>query len=454
MNKKKLIAELEGLAKEVLEIKQKSLPRRPLVIEFCGSPKSGKSSCINSLELFLRRNGFRTRLLTERASVCPITNKFDPYFNIWTVSSALAELVEVLSNSPKDYDILIMDRGIFDGLCWFNFLHERDNLDQENLSKLESFLTMSRLKGVLDLVYIFSADAKISLDREYANLLTEKTGSIMKREVLDHFKASVSRTAERYVNVYQKIEFFDTTEKSQNEVGYEVTKDVLKILQNNLEESVGYIQRSILDEDLDIKFKFNDTQLSNHTLSYASRAPIERDATKVQPIPVLIIKDTESNKVLVVRKNSKSTSKTSPEAGKDLIYLGGHIRKEDSFHSTKKDIISVAKYALAREVKEEIGIDYHPNSSQNNPLCIWIRNNERSSKHLAICFIWETKVDKLKLRIDKNEFVTPSKASKSGRFYEINELVKNKNNFEAWSRVIINNYFNEILDESQIGLDI
>ena len=85
--KQKNIAELERLAKEVLRLKSEREQRRPLLIEFCGSPKSGKSTTINSLNIFLKRNGFKTILLTERASICPIENKIHPFFNIWTLSS-------------------------------------------------------------------------------------------------------------------------------------------------------------------------------------------------------------------------------------------------------------------------------------------------------------------------------------------------------------------------------
>ena len=49
----KIIKDLEQLAAKVLKLKNESIPRRPIIIEFCGSPKSGKSSCINSLNLFL-----------------------------------------------------------------------------------------------------------------------------------------------------------------------------------------------------------------------------------------------------------------------------------------------------------------------------------------------------------------------------------------------------------------
>ena len=62
------IQELEELAKLVLQAKKTARPRRPIVIEFCGTPKAGKSSCVSSLNLFLKRNGFKTKVLSERAS--------------------------------------------------------------------------------------------------------------------------------------------------------------------------------------------------------------------------------------------------------------------------------------------------------------------------------------------------------------------------------------------------
>ena len=51
----KTIKELEKLAAEVLKLKQEREQRRPLLIEFCGSPKSGKSTTITSLNIFLKR---------------------------------------------------------------------------------------------------------------------------------------------------------------------------------------------------------------------------------------------------------------------------------------------------------------------------------------------------------------------------------------------------------------
>ena len=68
-------AELEDLASDILQLKKTYRQRRPIVIEFCGCPKSGKTSCVNSLNIFLKRNGFNTSVLTERANVCPVPNE-------------------------------------------------------------------------------------------------------------------------------------------------------------------------------------------------------------------------------------------------------------------------------------------------------------------------------------------------------------------------------------------
>ncbi len=88
-NHQKQIRELENLAGEVLALKKLHRQRRPIVIEFCGSPKAGKTSCINSLNIFLKRNGFKTAILSEHASFSPISDKYNPVFNVWTCSSAI-----------------------------------------------------------------------------------------------------------------------------------------------------------------------------------------------------------------------------------------------------------------------------------------------------------------------------------------------------------------------------
>lgn len=444
----KVIKELERLAGEVLSLKQESIPRRPIVIEFCGSPKSGKSSCINSLSLFLRRNKFRTKVLTERASVCPVTDKYDPNFNIWTACSAISELVEVLSNSSKDYDVIILDRGIFDALCWFNWLNGNNSLDDDDFSSLETFLVMNKWRTVIDLIYVFTATPKISMDREYASLLTRKPGSIMCIEALSSYKSCIEKVSNKYETTFQRIEIYDTSERTLNDVNHDVTKSILEIIQNNIAEKIGYISKESLSNDLPEIFVLSDANIKNLSLSFSIRNTVEDDQNSVQPIPILVVTNKERNKILVVKKNKKTTSKTSPESGRLLIYLGGHTREEDSFSANEKTLLALSKLSLRREIKEEIGINYIPPKHEDNPLCIWMRDNDRSKKHLAICYLMEVDFSRTKVKLDKNEFMIGGN-TKSGMILDISEIIKREKELESWSKLILREFFDSPIPQQQ-----
>ena len=388
----------------------------------------------------IRRNKFRTKILTERASVCPVTDKYDPNFNIWAVCSAIAELVEVLSNNSKDYDVIILDRGIFDALCWFNWLKSNDSLDQENFESLETFLLMSKWRTMIDLIYAFTATPNVSLEREYASLLTRKLGSIMCDDALSSYKSCVEYASKHYSKFFQKIKIYDTSEKSLNDANHDITKNILEIIQDNIAEKIGYFPKAILPKKLPETFNFSEVPLKDIIIQYKIRDLVERDEKLVQPIPILVITNKEKDRLLVVKKNKNTTPNESPESDRLLLYLGGHTRKEDSFGTSDASFLNISKLSLRREIKEETGLNYTPPDNQSDPLCIWMRDNQRSEKHLAICYIMEVDFSRIKIRLDKNEFMSGGN-TKSGKILDINEILIREKELESWSKLILRDCF-------------
>lgn len=437
LEKNKTIAELELLAEEVLELKKNSLPRRPIVIEFCGSPKAGKSTCINSLHLFLRRNNFRTKILNERAGICPINSKFDPLFNIWTMSCALAELSEVISNNSRDYDVIILDRGLFDAICWFSWQKENDFLHEDDYKSFVRFITTVKWRSIIDVIYTFTVSPNESLVREHATLLTNKTGSVMRNKVLDSFKETVVGSMDKFSTLFRNIQNIDTTKLTHDEVNYKVTKDILNILKDITIEKIGYFDASEIDCTGNI-FNINTSNIKDIKLNFGSRSDIEKETKYVQPIPIAVITDKDRTRVLIVRKQSDKTSKKSPEYKKNLIYFGGHIRDEDRMCIKEKNTYSSIKQALFREIKEEIGLDFHPN--EDDPICIWLKDNDKSKKHLAICFVIEKDLDFMNFTLDRHEF-SSSKKFKSGQIIDIKNIIADQNNYEEWSKIILEEVF-------------
>lgn len=446
------IDKLENLAQEVLKLKNLHRQRRPIIIEFCGSPKAGKTSSITALNIFLKRNGFKTTILTERASICPISDKESPVFNVWTCSATINEINEKMDEantaSEGNLDIMLCDRGIFDALCWFRWLKSRDKMSEEEYDVLTQFAMLNRWQKNIDLVYIFLTTPEESIRREYANLLTNKRGSIMKEDILEQYKKSVEETLHEYESAFRATCVQDTTDREQNDVSYEVTEKTLQTLKEMLMEKVGYADRSslFLQEGL---IDYSKVKCELEKVKYGLREEVEANSDFIQPIAIAAIISEDGGKILCVKKTRKSTDASSPEFGQTLLYVGGHMRREDSTAKCRS-FLDVLRNTLERELYEELGISFALNQKRD-PFVIYTPNSNKSRKHLAIG--WVIKLNEgSKLRLDSYELVQKKGRSKSGTFIPFQNITDPDISLESWSKTILLNIFADKLSESQKAL--
>lgn len=448
LDRQKTIKELEKLANEVMRLKQERDLRRPLLIEFCGSPKSGKSTTITSLNIFLKRNGFKTEVLIERSSICPIENKTHPFFNLWTLTSAISEIIKHLDQGKDKVDVIISDRGIFDALCWFEWLSVNPTknspyLDESSYNDLKKFIMMDLWNNYLDIIYVFKVDPETSIKREYANLLTDQRGSIMTESVLEGFNLAIKKVTDKYGKYYRKIIEIKTdtleTNDDPNTVSYHVTLNILRTLRELLIEKIGYLEPGIKNE---LVIGINDIKLiDSYPIKYDNRDKVE-SKDYLQPVVIAVITNKSRNEVLVVKKSSKRTPSNSPESEKLLLYIGGHIRLEDD---KGKNILDTIKKALHREIQEEIGESI---SIKNNlPFLIYTPDNPKSRKHLAICYIIEMDLEEKRFKLTSDEFIMKTGTSKSGHIMKITELINGNYKFESWSRNIFAEVFKVAVDK-------
>jgi hypothetical protein len=129
--------------------------RKPIVIEFAGVPKAGKTSTLGQLQAFLKRCGFRVEIVVERASVCPIRDKRHSNFNVWTACTTLAQVLEKTQSPsrPEDPHILILDRGLFDAVSWLAVMERLARIRPADREAVERFLLLDdwrrRVTGVI-----------------------------------------------------------------------------------------------------------------------------------------------------------------------------------------------------------------------------------------------------------------------------------------------------------------
>ena len=451
-NRQKNIDRLESLAQEVLKLKNLHRQRRPIIIEFCGSPKAGKTSSIAALNIFLKRNGFKTTVLTERASICPISDKQSPAFNVWTCSTTINEINEEMdkanSKSEDRIDVILCDRGIFDALCWFRWLKSKNKMSNEEYKILTQFSMLNRWQKNIDLVYIFLTTPEESIRREYANLLTNRRGSIMRENVLAQYRNAVEETLNEYKSAFRATCVQDTTERGQNDVSYEVTEKTLQTLKDMLMEKIGYVNQSHLSLSEGINC-YSNIQRGLEKIEFGLRETIEASEGFIQPIAVAAIISDDESKILCVKKSRKSTEDGSPEFGKTLLYVGGHMRRED-YTVTCKGFLDILRNTLERELFEELGISSAPNKN-DLPFAIYTPDTEHSKKHLAVGWVVAIS-EETKFRLDTYELVQKKGNTKSGAFIPFKDIVDLDIPLESWSKTILLELFADKLTEAQISI--
>lgn len=445
-DKKKIIAELEQKAESILKYIGET--KRPVFIEFCGTPKAGKTTALSSLDLFLRRNGFKVEIIRERASVCPIPKKNHMQFNVWTSMATLNNML-VLLDSPND--VVLIDRGIFDAMIWFFWMKNTGRLTEIELKNIEQFICMDRWTSLIDIVFILKVKYQTASNREFKDLLTLKTGSIMNEKTINQYNLSVEQTKEYFVDKFKYIECIDTTETGPVEAGEKITRKTLEILGSSLDEKILAIPKTSVKEILTASgFVVSEkgkqiNQIIREKGKYVPRSEIEKSEDYIQLIPCGIIE--HEGKILLLRRSEIDPSNRLHE--KYVIWAGGHVREQDT--SGPEDVLYTG---IKRELAEELFIKSQ--YSIDGPIgFVYFQGNIKSRKHLGVVYKVRLASDEVALGLDQTEFKERRGKSVSGTFQSPEQLKDYYSGMEQWSKAILEQYYKIEAKESsyQQGFD-
>ena len=207
---------LQSRAAETLFLLAESPMSRPLFVEFAGTPKAGKSTCIDTVNHFFRRLGYKILAPTEGASKRTPYYLKDDYvaFNAWSATYALTHILEGRYGTDE-YHIVILDRGLFDALAWFELLKENDDITSEDCSAIQQFLLVGHWRELVDVVFLFQTDPATSLERENQNKLIEEPGRAMNPDFLSNLNSAYDATRGQYVDKFKRF-FTINTHKGES----------------------------------------------------------------------------------------------------------------------------------------------------------------------------------------------------------------------------------------------
>ena len=412
--------------------------RKPIVIEFAGVPKAGKTTTLNQVQAFLKRCGFRTEVVVERASVCPIRDKKHANFNIWTSCTTLAQLLENTQEPPRSDDphILFLDRGIFDSICWLTMMEHLARIRHNDREVVEQFLRITDWRRRITGVIVMTASPRDAMKREKGYLPVEDTkGSIMNEEVLQQVVETTRDCTERLKDEFRIYEVNTSSgdTKENPERTAEVVADiVLSLIEEQIQEDILCIEKSHIDnlfaeQPCLLAPEASKVELAfvNHG-EFSPRAHVEQEHSLLQALPVVVVRN-KSGDILRLRRREKSLE--NPLHQKVVIWAGGHVRKEDAANGNP--LLQCA----VRELEEELRLNIE--SSDLSLVCaIYIDSGGSTSKHVALAYEWRAKTDDVAVALSSVEFFERRGTSLSGKFISVKELsqdVENKKLTELWS---------------------
>ena len=235
--------DLQARVAKVLDANPSGSRERPVFIEFAGTPKSGKSTCIEIVSHFFRRVGFKVLAPAEGASRrTPYYLKDDwMAFNTWSASYALMHVLEGLHGSDR-YDLTILDRGLFDALAWFEFLANKKDITADEREHVQDFLRIKHWRSVIDAIFLFKTDAATAMERENSDKLIDEQGSMMNEDRIAELNAAYEAVRERYAAQFKRVEIIDTSNRqgtNQKDTAVDVADMILAVLEGSPESKEG-----------------------------------------------------------------------------------------------------------------------------------------------------------------------------------------------------------------------
>lgn len=414
-----------------------SYAQRAFVIEFAGTPKSGKSTSCEAIRHFFSRHGFSVHVLAERAAVCPIPMKGHLFFNTWCATSMLAELLE---NVETEINIIIVDRGLFDALVWMKAQENREELSPEEARAIEGFLLLDRWRELIDLTVVMSVSPKEAISREESNHITSKSGSIMNPEVLATLSDSISKAVIDYADKFN-FTIHSTTGHEVRPSNIQLAKKTLKCLEAFLNPEVLVVpKKKIAELPLNRGGAFGKSAVKDAydcisaygTFITREQAEANKDYVQIIPCGVLMYED----KVFVFQR--KDSDPKYELYGKTTIWQGSHVVKREGI---KLPELLVA--ALQKRISRFLFL------SRTFPISrlgyCWDRENAKSNKHFGIIYKMNIDNELTAADLKKKEFRKQRGFGLSGNFDDI-EVIKAKINdlqLENWSRSILEGVFSK-----------
>ena len=210
------LKKLHAYKQELIKLKSICNSNSPFIIEFSGTPRTGKTSTINNLYDFFRKGGFEVGVLEEFTTSKYYKNSIkEKISNLprGERNKIIADEVfkQLLSASQSNNDIVLIDRSLNDRQIWNYWCYSDGEFDTNIYKKLKGkYKTLSR--KMIDYLIITYANSDISLKRDYINSLALEERNFLNIKNIDRFNNSLNELRDLFDNSVENYLPIDTSD--------------------------------------------------------------------------------------------------------------------------------------------------------------------------------------------------------------------------------------------------
>lgn len=232
----KKLLKLHYRKQEIYKMKSVLNNNQTYVIEFTGTPRTGKTTLMNNLYDFFKKGGFTTNTLEEFTTSKRYKKEIYPklkneYKNIINTEIPKYVLEDLNTELNKNNDIILIDRSLFDRMIWMDRLYKKSGVTSEEYNNYINKYTKI-IKNKIDIIIGLYTDSLTSLKRDYtANTSLEKR-TFLNEDNINEYNNSLMDMQELSDKENINFYLFDTTNKSEREISFEVLDKILTDTRN------------------------------------------------------------------------------------------------------------------------------------------------------------------------------------------------------------------------------
>lgn len=216
---------------ELQKLKALCALSKPFVIEFSGTPRTGKTTTINNLYDFFKKGGFNTAIIEEFTTSGYYKEVFkQKYKDVSSTESNMAIIEEVTRQLEEalnsDKEIILIDRSVNDRQIWNYRRYIRGDMSEElYLESRGKYSAISR--KLIDFLVITYAEPLISLKRDYNSSLALEKRNFLNIDNLNEYNRSLRDLQKLFETSVEDSILLDTSSMSMDEVSVEIASQIM-----------------------------------------------------------------------------------------------------------------------------------------------------------------------------------------------------------------------------------